>query len=130
LRTALAPYAGRWSVEAVAADTDDGEATFFTEPTGRYGGLQQTWKTESITVPTRSFTTMVDEVLAKEDRIDVMKVDVEGLEEKLVSALLPHQLDRIDTIFYETPKPVPLHTDRYAHSFSNQVNCLVAHASH
>lgn len=124
LGDALAPYQGRWSLEEVAADTQDGAATFFIEPTGRYGGFTQDWKSDSITVPTRSFTSLVDEVLAKEDRIDVLKIDVEGLEEKLVGVLRPDQLDRISTIFYETVRPQPLHTDRYDHHFGNQVNAL------
>ncbi|MGI8594422.1 MAG: FkbM family methyltransferase [Solirubrobacteraceae bacterium] len=128
MRYTLAPYAGRWSVQEVAADVRDGEAEFFVEPTGRYGGLVKHWKSESIRVPTRRLTTMLDEVLEREQRIDVLKVDTEGSEEELIGAIRPDQLDRIHTIYYETNDPEPMHTDRYEHRFSCQTNALIRRA--
>ena len=124
LKRTLAPYRGRYTIEEVAADLSDGNATLFTEPTGRYGGLVQGSKQGTIPVHTRAMTSLVDAVLAREDRIDVLKVDVEGLEEKLVRALRPDQLDRISVIYYETPYSAPLHTDRYNYRFGNQTNAL------
>jgi len=112
----------------VAADVRDGEAEFFVEPTGRYGGLIKNWQSESIRVPTRRLTTMLDEVLEREDQIDVLKVDTEGSEEALVGAIRPDQLDRIHTIYYETDGPEPMHTNRYEHRFSLQTNALIRRA--
>ena len=128
LRATLAPYEGRWSVQEVAADVVDGEAEFFVEPTGRYGGLIKHWQSESIRVPTRRLTTMLDEVLEREEQIDVLKVDTEGSEEELIGAIRPDQLDRIHTIYYETDGPEPMHTDRYEHRFSLQTNALIRRA--
>ena len=124
LRRTLAPYEGRWSVQEVAADVRDGEAEFFVEETGRYGGFERHWKEDSIRVPTRRLTTMLDEVLAREQRIDVLKIDTEGSEEELIGSIRPDQLDRIHTIYYETDDPAPMHTDRYEHRFSLQTNAL------
>jgi FkbM family methyltransferase len=127
LRRTLAPFDGRWSVQEVAAADRDGEATFYVEESGRYGGFEQGWKSESITVPTRSFTEMLDEVLAVEERIDVLKVDTEGSEQALVSSIRPDQLDQIDRIYYETDDPEPFHLDRYRHHFDCQTNALIRH---
>ena len=124
LKRTLAPYYGRYSLEEVAADLSDGTATLFTEPTGRYGGLVQTWRDDSISVRTRAVTSLIDAVLEREPHIDVLKVDVEGIEEKLVRALRADQLDRISVIYYETSGSAPLHTDRYRHHFANQTNVL------
>jgi FkbM family methyltransferase len=126
LRRTLAGYAGRWTLEEVAADLCDGEGEFFVEETGRYGGFEQHWKSASITVPTRRFTAIVDDVLARESRIDVLKVDTEGSETALVGCLRPDQLDRITTIYYETDDPAPLHPERYEHRFACQTNALTA----
>ncbi len=128
LRRTLAPYEGRWQIAEVAADVRDGEAEFFVEPTGRYGGLVKRWLSESIRVPTRRLTTILDEVLEREGRIDVLKIDAERSEEELVGAIRPYQLDRIHTIYYETPDPEPMHTDRYEHRFSLQTNALTRRA--
>lgn len=121
----LADFADRYELQQVAAADADGTATFFVEPTGRYGGLDQTWQSDVITVPTRSFTTMLDEILAREERIDVLKVDTEGSERALVASIQPHQLERIDRIYYETDAPAPFHTDRFRHHFDCQTNALI-----
>jgi FkbM family methyltransferase len=121
----LAGFEGRYELQEVAAAACDGEATFYVEPSGRYGGFEQGWKSESITVPTRSFASLLDDVLAREERIDVLKVDTEGSEEALVSSIPAHQLDRIDRIYYETDNSAPFHQDRFRHRFDCQTNALI-----
>jgi FkbM family methyltransferase len=121
----LADFAGRYELQQVAASDADGTATFYVEETGRYGGLDQTWQSEEITVPTRSFTDMLDEILAREERIDVLKIDTEGSEQALVASILPHQLERIDRIYYETDEPAPLHEGQFRHAFDCQTNALI-----
>ena len=127
----LGAMAGRWSVDEVAVTTasEPGEATFFAEPTGRYGGLDRFWKdpADAITVATRPLADILAGVLAREERIDVLKVDTEGAEAELVAAIPPAQLDRIDRIYYETDAASPVHGDRYRHRYANQVNALVRH---
>lgn len=124
----LAGFEGRYELQEVAATAEDGEATFYVEESGRYGGFEQSWKTESITVPTRSFVALLDDVLAREDRIDVLKVDTEGSEEALVASILPRQLERIDRIYYETDDSAPFHEDRFRHRFDCQTNALIRHS--
>jgi FkbM family methyltransferase len=123
----LEGLAERYEVLEFAAAEADGEATFYIEETGRYGSFGKGWRSESITVRTRSFTEMLDEILAREERIDLLKIDTEGSEEELVSSIPERQLDRIDRIYYETNQPEPFHLDRYSHHFDCQTNALIRH---
>lgn len=129
LRRTLAPYEGRWVLHEVAAALHDGEAEFFIEPTGRYGGLVREWKDESMTVPTRVLNAILDEVLATEGRLDVLKVDTEGTEPELVGAVRPDLLDHLSLVVYETDESEPLHTDRFHHAFGTQTNRLTRRAA-
>jgi FkbM family methyltransferase len=128
LRRTLADprLAGRYTLQAVAAAGRDGHASFYTEPTGRYGGLRRGWRNPTdITVPTRDFDTVLGEILEHEPRIDILKIDTEGTEEELVASISPGHLQRIDRIYYETVGPAPLHLDQFAHRYRNHVNQLV-----
>jgi FkbM family methyltransferase len=132
-RKTTSRFGDRVELTAEAAGIADGEAVFYLEDTGRYGGFDQYYdgglKTESRVVPVRSFTSFVDGVLDREGRIDVLKVDTEGSEVELVGSLRPEQLDRIDRVYYETDTATPLHRDRFDHRFSTQTNSLVRHGS-
>lgn len=123
----LEAFPGRYTIYETAAADTDGEATFYVEDTGRYGGFEQDWKSKSITVPTRSFTALIDEILKREEHIDVLKIDTEGSEQQLVSSIPKRQLERIDRIYYETNIPEPFHLERYRHHFDCQTNALVRH---
>jgi hypothetical protein len=76
-------------------------------------------------VPTRSFTAILGEVLEREERIDVLKLDTEGSEDELVASIPDHQLERIDRIYYETGVAEPQHTDRYMHRYGCETMALV-----
>ena len=45
---------------------------------------------------------MVQDILNKKGTIDILKIDVEGLEEDIINNLEPHLLKKIDRIFAET----------------------------
>ncbi len=127
LRLNLAGYEDRYTVEPVAVGLEDGEVTFQTEPTGRYGHIgadRDDAEGEAITVPCRDLNGILDDVLAREGRIDVLKIDTEGSEEELVSGIRPDSLERIGAIFYETAGSVPLHSERFEHRYECQVNRL------
>jgi FkbM family methyltransferase len=119
----LAGYESRFEVEPVAVGLQDGEVRFGTEPTGRYGRISDDYG-EAVVVPCREINGLLDGVLAKEGRIDLLKIDTEGLEEALVGAIRPDLLERISTIYYETAGPVPLHSERFRHRYECQVNRL------
>jgi FkbM family methyltransferase len=109
LRANLAPFAGRFDVEQVAVADFDGEATFGVEDTGRYGGLSVT-TAQMTTVRCRNINSVLEDALAEADTISVLKLDVEGEEAKLVGAIRPDLLARIELIYaevFEIDMPVP-----------------------
>lgn len=95
-------------VEIVPAALGDREElrSFGAEPSGRYGGFQDfkfsDFQGDVITVPCRCVDKELDRILSKEERINLIKIDVEGAEFEVLSAIRPDQLARIDTIIWET----------------------------
>ena len=109
LRQNLAPFQGRYEVQEVAVADFDGEAAFGVEETGRYGGLGVDLP-DTTTVRCRHINSVLEDVLATAHRIDVLKIDVEGHEAKLVAAIRPDLLARIELIYaevFEIDMPVP-----------------------
>jgi FkbM family methyltransferase len=127
LRLTLAGLEDRYEVHEVAVGMRDGEATFGVEETGRYGGMRTETVRElsgTIQVRVRDINGVLASVLEREDRIDVLKIDIEGDEEDVVAAIAPHLLERIGVIYYETDAPAPLHAERYEHRYGCQTNRL------
>jgi FkbM family methyltransferase len=108
LRRTLRGYEDRYQVHAVAIGTADGEVEFGQEPTGRYGGIGQA-TTQIIRVPCQHVNTALAEVFLDPffDQIDVLKIDIEGYEAKVVSAIAPEHLARIRNILAEVETEPP-----------------------
>jgi FkbM family methyltransferase len=100
LRQNLAGFEGRYELEQVAVADFDGEATFGVEDTGRYGGLGVSTETMT-TVRCRHINAVLEEALAVAGTIAVLKIDVEGHEAKLIAAIRPELLARIELIYAE-----------------------------
>jgi FkbM family methyltransferase len=100
LRENLSAFEGRWRLDQVAVADREGAEAFSTEPTGRYGGLAQPGA-ESIEVRVRHIDDVLREVLEAESRIDVLKLDTEGVEGRTLAAASPELLSRVRTIFAE-----------------------------
>lgn len=128
LRINLATYCDRYHLEEVAIDTSDGVARFASDPYRRYGTLAyggDTWYEPTfIDVQVRSINGALAGILERESEIDILKIDTEGLEERLVGVLDEELLRRIRTIVYETDDPAPYHTARFRHSFACETNRL------
>lgn len=100
LRTNLSPFEGRYVLEEVAVGPEDGEVQFGWEETGRYGGVNATFG-NSLTVMCRNSKQVLQDVVAKHGRIDILKVDIETLEEAVVNDI-PVELARsINKIYVE-----------------------------
>jgi FkbM family methyltransferase len=123
LRLNLAGYEDRFSVEPVAVGVQDGEVSFGTEPTGRYGRISDNYG-EPILVSCRDINLVIEAVVEREGRVNILKIDAEGLEEQLVSAIRPRLLEQIATVYYETVGAAPLHLNRFEHRYDCQVNRL------
>ena len=117
LRANLAGYEGRYEVEEVAVAADGGTVRFTVEPFGRYGGIGVAGD-DHIEVTCRAVTNVLDEVLEREGRIDLLKIDTEGAELDTVRAIRPDQLDRINTICFETRAPYNPDPERFAVHFA------------
>jgi FkbM family methyltransferase len=127
LKANLAGYEDRYVLDASAVGTSNGRVSFGIESTGRYGGIDVSAE-ETITVDCREINEVLEEVLAREELIDVLKVDTEGLEIDTVGAIRPDLLDRIKTIYFEADWAEPLHETRFDHAYSCQTNRLVNRA--
>lgn len=100
LETNLAPFAGRFSLCAVAIADFDGEIRFRVEPTGRYSGIDNEigqWRV----VPCVSAERVLREIIRAHGRIDLLKVDVEGAERLFMPKLSDEVLDSIQVICIE-----------------------------
>jgi FkbM family methyltransferase len=104
LRANLAGYEDRYEVHEVAVAATGGTVPFTVEPFGRYGGIGVVGE-EHILVKCRTVVDVLDEVLKREGRIDLLKIDTEGAELETVNAIRADQLARVDTICFETTTP-------------------------
>ena len=109
----------RWRLEPDAVGPTAGMVDFTREATGRYGGVGVSGD-DLIQVRCRAINDLLAEVLEQEDAIDVLKVDIEGLEPATVAAIRPELLARIGTIYFESPTPVRLHEAECDFSFANE----------
>jgi FkbM family methyltransferase len=117
LRANLAGYEGRYEMEEVAVAADGGTVSFTVEPFGRYGGIGVAGD-DHIEVTCRAIAKVLDEVLEREGRIDLLKIDTEGAELDTVRAIRADQLRLIDTICFETSTPYNPDPGQFAMHFA------------
>jgi FkbM family methyltransferase len=100
----LRGYEDRYALgrEAVAERT--GTVSFGREPTGRYGGIDLALP-EEIEVSCRHVNDVLADVLAREERIDMLKIDTEGMEDATVEAIDHDLFARVRVLCYETRAP-------------------------
>jgi FkbM family methyltransferase len=108
LERTLANHPARYDLDAAAVADTAGEVAFGTEPTGRYGGIGLEHPGGTITVPCRAITDVLDGVLARHGRIDLVKIDTEGAEARTLAAVRPDQLERIEAVAVETVEDLPV----------------------
>lgn len=99
LRANLAGFEDRYELDAAAVAVSDGDVSFATEPTGRYGRISEDG--DVITVPCRAVGGVMERILKREGRVDLLKVDIEGNEDVLLAAIDPDLLKRVDAICCE-----------------------------
>ena len=80
--------------------------------------------TDLIEVETTAIDEVLQQVIDRHRQIDILKIDVEGSEERLVASISDEHLDRIKTIVYESNRSAPFHGDRFSHHFSSKTNRL------
>jgi len=106
LKANLSQYRDRISLQQVAIGEEDGEVEFGVEDTGRYGGIGVDTG-ERIRVRARDVNAVLREVVDRDGEIDLLKVDIEGLEAATVNAIDPALRRSIRNIVMEWPGPPP-----------------------
>lgn len=108
MRKNLFGFEERYSLLEKAVSNERGKVEFGIEPTGRYGGIGA--KTgQTITVDCLDANDVIAEILEKETIIDVLKIDVEGVEIITVEAIKPDLAKRIRKIYLEARPERSLH---------------------
>lgn len=124
LEVNLARFQDRYTLEQVAVGPTDGEVQFDWEETGRYGGVGAATG-QTITVKSRNSTTVLEEVVAAHGQIDVLKIDIEGLEDAVVTGI-PQSLARhIRKIYVECDSDVNQLTDTHSLSRYGEISQFV-----
>lgn len=100
----LAPFGERAVLHRVAVGLQSGPVSFGVEPTGRYGGIGVGTATQ-VQVQAVAIATLLTDVLEREGRIDVLKIDVEGLERDLLAAVPPGIAARVGRVALEWSTP-------------------------
>jgi FkbM family methyltransferase len=125
LRANLAAFEGRWTLREEAVGDSDGIVAFGREPTGRYGGIGVS-TAEEIEVRCRHVNDVLRAVLAREGRIDLLKIDTEGLENRTVAAIERDLLREIGVICFETFTPLNPWPERFRMRFAAETCRLTA----
>ncbi|MES2387743.1 MAG: FkbM family methyltransferase [Bacteroidota bacterium] len=108
LKANLKGFESRYKLYEKAISTEAGIVDFGVEDTGRYGGIGvQTG--ESLKVEALDINVVLGDILAKEGHIDILKMDVEGLETKLLLAIKPEFLEKIGNIYMEDKLTKPFY---------------------
>ena len=100
LRTNLAAFDGRFALAEVAVGLENAAVDFGFEASGRYGGVGvQTGR--SMRVACRDSNEVLDGILDTHDRIDVLKIDIEGMEREVLERIPARIRERIEKIYVE-----------------------------
>jgi FkbM family methyltransferase len=100
LRDNLRPFEGRYTLHEVAVGQADGEIEFGWEDTGRYGGVGlKTGKYVSVTC--RDSNKILEEIITRHGRIDILKIDIETLERQVTERIPVAIARNIDWVYVE-----------------------------
>jgi FkbM family methyltransferase len=100
LRDNLRPFAGRFQLNEAAVGVRDGSVSFGIEETGRYGGVNlQTG--QYLQVECRDSNRILQDIIDRHGRVDVLKIDVETLERAIVFHLTTELAAKIRLLFVE-----------------------------
>lgn len=124
LRQNLSGLEDRYTITEAAVYTESGRVSFGVEDTGIYGGISSD-SNQRIEVDAVEVNTAIQNVLGTCGRIDLLKVDVEGLEEELVSAVRPELVSFVDVIALETWGERQLHPDSFDSSYHRGTRILL-----
>ena len=118
----LGQFEGRWTLAEVAVGPEAGRVSFGLEPTGRYGGLLAPKDWPQIEVECRAIDDALSAVLLEAGKIDLLKIDTEGLELDTVNAIDPATAKKVKEIVFESAEPQAVRDDVYEARWNGIVN--------
>jgi FkbM family methyltransferase len=116
----IASFDDRCELATCAVGDLAGTVAFGREPTGRYGGIG-VMGTERIEVSCRHIDEVLRSVLDVEGRVDMLKIDTEGVENRTVAALNSELLEHVGVICFETTAPFNPAPQRLRLSYAAEV---------
>ena len=110
LRENLKGFENRYELRECAVGVEEGQLDFACDDTGRYGGLikggpsyfSECPPEKIISVKVVPANKMLEKVLNRHEFVDIVKIDVEGYENKILTHLKTGVLSRIRRIYAET----------------------------
>lgn len=96
----LSRYAGRVKINPIGVAPENGMLEFGFEATGRYGGAGRNFP-DKMSVEVHSAEQILSEIIAAEGVIDVLKMDIESLENDILNSLSSATASSISTILVE-----------------------------
>jgi FkbM family methyltransferase len=100
LRLNLEPFDGRYTLHEVAVGLAEGEVEFGFEESGRYGGVGlKTGK--YVSVKCLDSNRILENIVAKHGRIDILKIDIETLERQVTQRIPMEIAMKIQKIYVE-----------------------------
>lgn len=103
LRATLGGLETRYEIKTAAIAVTSGRARFSQEPSGRYGSLiKLPNESGSVEVECLAINDVLGDILRREGRIDILKIDTEGNEPELIAAIPASQRAKIHEIYCES----------------------------
>jgi FkbM family methyltransferase len=119
LRANLAGYESRYALSESAVAPAAGDVRFGVEESGRYGGIGvETGRTIEVTCV--GINELLGEVLESVSTVDVLKIDTEGSELEILSAIEPELLRRVRSAYLEVERRPPSEPDGFDSEYHNE----------
>ena len=100
LKDNLVNFNSRFFLKDSAIDGKEGFKKFGIDPNGRCGGLNRK-SDKYIKVKCLDINKELENIIVKEGRIDILKIDIEGDEIKILEFIKKENLLKINTIYFE-----------------------------
>lgn len=100
LQENLRPFEDRYTLQQVAVGAAAGEVEFGFEETGRYGGVNAHFG-NSLTVTCVESQQVLRDVIDKHGHIDILKIDIEGLEAAVIDNIPVDVAAKIKKLYVE-----------------------------
>jgi FkbM family methyltransferase len=124
LRDNLIGLEDRYELQEAAVADRAGRVGFGVEPTGRYGGIGLAYE-RSIEVDCLEINQVLEAVLEREGAIDLLKLDIEGMELQTVRAIRPELLRGIGVVYFECDQePTDVAPEGFERSYANSTCAL------